>query len=41
AKYFYDYLAQKLKEANLEEDIKVVQITLWETATSKATYKGE
>jgi 6-pyruvoyl-tetrahydropterin synthase len=41
AKYFYDYLVQKLKEANLEEDIKVVQITLWETATGKATYKGE
>jgi 6-pyruvoyltetrahydropterin/6-carboxytetrahydropterin synthase len=41
AKYFYDYLVQKLKEANLEEDIKVVQVTLWETATSKATYKGE
>ncbi|GAB6072281.1 6-carboxytetrahydropterin synthase [Venenivibrio stagnispumantis] len=41
AKYFYDYLTQKLKEANLEEDIKVVSVTLWETATGKATYRGE
>ncbi len=41
AKYFYDYLVEKLKEVNLQEDIKVVQITLWETATGKATYRGE
>ncbi len=41
AKYFYDYLTKKLKEAELLDDIKVVSITLWETETGKATYKGE
>lgn len=41
AKYFYDFLVKKLKEAGLEEDIKVVRVTLWETATGKATYTGE
>ena len=40
AKYFYDYLTEKLKEAELLDDIKVVSITLWETETGKATYKG-
>ncbi len=38
AKFFYDFLVEKLKEANLSEDIRVVKIILWETVTSKAEY---
>jgi 6-pyruvoyl-tetrahydropterin synthase len=38
AKFFYDFLKQKLKEANLLEEVKVIKVVLWETATSKAEY---
>lgn len=41
AKYFYDFLVDKLTQAGLYEDIKVVKVTVWETATGKATYTGE
>jgi 6-pyruvoyltetrahydropterin/6-carboxytetrahydropterin synthase len=41
AKYIYDYATQKLKEADLLEDIKVVKVVIWETETGKAEYKGE
>ncbi|SHK35641.1 6-pyruvoyl trahydropterin synthase family protein [Thermocrinis minervae] len=38
AKFFYDFLKEKLKEAGLLEEVKVVKVVLWETATSKAEY---
>ncbi len=41
AKFIYDFLVDRLKEAGLLEDIKVVSITVWETETGKATYKGK
>ena len=41
AKFFYDFLTQKLKEARLLGEVKVVKVVLWETATSKAEYKPE
>ena len=41
AKFFYDYLKNKLKEAGLLGEVKVVKVILWETATSKAEYKEE
>ena len=40
AKFFYDYLVQKLSEVGLLGDVKVVKVVLWETATSKAEYHG-
>ncbi|MCS7278141.1 MAG: 6-carboxytetrahydropterin synthase [Aquificaceae bacterium] len=40
AKFFYDYLEQKLSEVGLLGDVKVVKVVLWETATSKAEYHG-
>jgi len=39
AKFFYDFLTQKLKEARLLGEVRVVKVVLWETATSKAEYK--
>ncbi len=41
AKFFYEFLESKLKEAGLLGDVKVVKVVLWETATSKAEYYGE
>ncbi len=41
AKFFYDFLTEKLKEAGLLGEVKVVKVVLWETATSKAEYKPE
>ncbi len=40
AKFFYDFLTQRLKEAHLLGEVKVVKVVLWETATSKAEYYG-
>ncbi len=40
AKFFYEFLESKLKEANLLGEVSVVSVTLWETPTSKAEYKG-
>jgi len=39
AKFFYDYLKQKLKEAGLLGEVKVVRVVLWETPTSRAQYQ--
>lgn len=41
AKFFYDFLTERLREAGLLGEVKVVKVTLWETATSKAEYYGE
>ncbi len=41
AKFFYDFLTDRLKEAGLLGEVKVVKVVLWETATSKAEYRGE
>ncbi len=41
AKFFYDYLVNKLSEVGLLEDVKVIKVVLWETPTSKAEYLGE
>lgn len=41
AKFFYDYVSQKLSQIGLLGDVKVVKVVLWETATSKAEYCGE
>ncbi len=41
ARFFYDFLTEKLKEANLLGEVRVVRVTLWETATSRADYRGE
>lgn len=41
AKFFYDYVSQKLSQVGLLGDVKVVKVVLWETATSKAEYCGE
>jgi len=41
AKYIYDYTTEKLKEAELLDDIKVVKVVIWETETGKAEYKGD
>ncbi|MFN7064627.1 MAG: 6-pyruvoyl trahydropterin synthase family protein [Aquificaceae bacterium] len=40
AKFFYDFLADKLSQAGLLEDVRVIKVVLWETATSKAEYCG-
>ncbi len=41
AEFFYNFLTEKLKSANLLGEVKVVKVTLWETATSRAEYKPE
>jgi len=41
AKFFYDFLTEKLKEARLLGEVKVVKVVLWETATSKAEYRSD
>ncbi|ACO03817.1 MAG TPA: 6-carboxytetrahydropterin synthase [Persephonella sp.] len=41
AKYIYDFLEDKLREAGLLDEIKVVSVTIWETETGKAVYKGK
>jgi 6-pyruvoyltetrahydropterin/6-carboxytetrahydropterin synthase len=41
AKFFYDFLTEKLKEVGLLGEVRVVRVVLWETATSKAEYRGE
>ena len=38
AKFFYDFLEEKLKEAGLLGDVKVIKTVIWETATSKSEY---
>ncbi len=38
AKFFYDFLEDKLKEKGLLGEVKVVKVVIWETATSKAEY---
>jgi len=38
AKFFYAFVKRKLEEAGLLEEVKVVKVILWETATSKAEY---
>ncbi len=40
AKYIYDFLTKKLKEAELLGEIKVVKVVIWETETGKAEYRG-
>ncbi len=39
AKFIYEFLENKLEEAGLLEDIKVVKVVVWETETGKAEYK--
>ncbi|MDQ7038410.1 MAG: 6-carboxytetrahydropterin synthase [Aquificota bacterium] len=39
AKFFYDFLTERLKEVGLLGEVKVVKVVLWETATSKAEYR--
>jgi 6-pyruvoyltetrahydropterin/6-carboxytetrahydropterin synthase len=41
AKFFYDFLTEKLSEVGLLGEVRVVKVVLWETATSKAEYCGE
>ncbi|WP_456401400.1 6-pyruvoyl trahydropterin synthase family protein [Persephonella sp.] len=41
AEYIYDFLEKKLEEAGLLGEINVVSVTIWETETGKATYKGK
>ncbi|RMH79470.1 MAG: 6-carboxytetrahydropterin synthase [Acidobacteria bacterium] len=41
AKFFYDFLKDRLREAGLLNEVRVVKVVLWETATSKAEYYGE
>lgn len=41
AKFFYDFLVEKLSQVGLLGEVKVVKVVLWETATSKAEYYGE
>ena len=41
ARFFYDFLVERLKEARLLGEVQVVKVVLWETATSKAEYKPE
>jgi 6-pyruvoyltetrahydropterin/6-carboxytetrahydropterin synthase len=41
AKFFYDFLTERLKEAGVLGEVKVVRVVLWETATSKAEYRPE
>lgn len=41
AKFFYDYLVEKLSQVGLLGDVVVIKVVLWETATSKAEYYGE
>lgn len=40
AKFFYDFLRDKLAQAGLLGEVRVVKVVLWETATSKAEYYG-
>ncbi len=40
AKFFYDFLEKRLGEAGLLREVSVVSVTLWETPTSKAEYRG-
>ncbi len=39
AEFIYNYLRKKFEEAQVK-DVEVVSVTVWETATSKATYSG-
>lgn len=41
AKFFYDFLTEKLKEVGLLGEVVVVKVVLWETPTSRAEYRGE
>ncbi len=41
AKFFYEFLSERLQEAKLLGEVRVSRVVLWETATSKAEYKGE
>jgi len=41
ARFFYDFLTEKLQNAGLLKEVKVVRVTLWETPTSRADYRGE
>ncbi len=41
AKFFYDYLTERLKEARLLGEVQVTRVVLWETPTSKAEYRYE
>ncbi len=41
AKFFYDFLTEKLKESGVLGEVKIVKVVLWETATSKAEYRPE
>ena len=40
AKYIYDYLEEKLTEAGLTGEIKLISVVVWETETGKAEYRG-
>ena len=41
ARFFYDFLTERLKDARLLGEVRVVKVVLWETATSKAEYRPE
>ncbi|MEO2153770.1 MAG: 6-carboxytetrahydropterin synthase [Aquificota bacterium] len=40
AEFIYRYLKEKLQKAGVK-DVDVVEVVIWETATSKASYKEE
>ncbi|MEN3034557.1 MAG: 6-carboxytetrahydropterin synthase [Aquificaceae bacterium] len=40
AKFFYEFLNSRLEAARLLGEVKVMRVTLWETATSRADYFG-
>lgn len=41
AKFFYDFLTDRLNQAGLLGEVKVISVILWETRTSKAEYRPE
>ncbi len=41
SKFIFEFLKQKLSEANLLGVVKVSKVVLWETATSKADYRED
>lgn len=38
AKFFYEFLSDRLEKAGLLGEVRIVKVVLWETATSKAEY---
>ena len=40
AQYFYFYLTGRISKKNLAKDIRVEEVTIWESDDSKATVRG-